>query len=136
MSAIAVALITALSSIATAFITAYFTAHTAANAAVQSAAENQARVIEHNQQQTNDQINRVAAGTAGSLAEGQKLCRVLLGHTWRDGMIVPKDWLISTCQDYQRRAGGTAYQLGCIYTDGTNLGGENGTFPVPNCGWK
>ena len=132
MSAIIVALIASVTSIATAGITAYVTIHTT----VADANAGQARIIEQNRQQANDQINRLSRATAGPLSEGQKLCRVLQGHTWRDGVIVPMDWTVSVCQDYQKKSGGSAYQLGCIYSDGTTLGGENGTFPSPNCGWR
>jgi hypothetical protein len=136
MSKIVLALIAAAASVSTAFITAYYTAHNAAAATVESATANQNHIIEQNQQHTNAQIDRLAGTTAGPLSDGQKLCRVLQGHTWRDGVIVPKDWSVSLCQDYQKKTGGTGYQLGCIYSDGTTLGGENGTFPSPNCGWR
>jgi hypothetical protein len=76
------------------------------------------------------------AGSAGPLEKGQKLCRVLQGKMWRDGLIVPQSWSVSLCVDYMKKTGGTAYQLGCIYTDGTNLGKEDGSFPSPNCGWQ
>jgi len=73
----------------------------------------------------------------GSLEEGQKLCVVLgKGKTWRDGLIVPQNWNKTFCEDYMKRSGGSGYQLGCIKTSGTILGGTDGTLPQPNCGWQ
>ena len=94
------------------------------------------------QEQTNqvqslqEGTTKLAANSLGSLEKGQKLCRVLQGKTWRDGLIVPQNWTISLCVDYMKKTGGNGYQLGCIYQDGTNLGGENGSIPSPNCGWQ
>jgi len=84
----------------------------------------------------NATVGALAANTPGSLEKGQKLCRVLQGKTWRDGLIVPQNWSISLCVDYMKKTGGNGYQLGCIYTDGTNLGKEDGSLPSPNCGWQ
>jgi hypothetical protein len=118
------AIVAAVSSFTTAYFTAdYKTEQQTANInAIKASAE--------------QKISTVAASTAGPLADGQKLCRVLAGKTWRDGLIVPKNWPISLCSDYAKKSGGTGYQLGCIYTDGTNLGKEDGTLPFPNCGWQ
>jgi hypothetical protein len=126
------ALIAGFSSIATAFITAYYTADNK----VAKASVTQSQQISNIRETTSDQINSLSASTAGPLARGQKLCRVLQKNTWRDGVIVPQDWSVSTCVDYQKKTGGTAYQLGCIYTDDTTLGKEDGSFPSPNCGWR
>lgn len=82
------------------------------------------------------QITQLESGSVGSLEKGQKLCRVLQGKTWRDGLIVPQNWSQSLCIDYMKKSGGNGYQLGCIYSDGTNLGKEDGSFPSPNCGWQ
>ena len=112
-----ISLIAAISSVVTAYVTASYTSRQAS-------------------QEQEKTINRVAASTAGPLENGQKLCRVLQGKTWRDGLIVPQNWNLNLCVDYMKKTGGTAYQLGCIYTDGTNLGKEDGSFPSPNCGWR
>jgi hypothetical protein len=97
------------------------------------------RQVQSNQEQVRQLSATSAAalaGSAGPLERGQKLCRVLQGRMWRDGLIVPQNWTVSLCVDYMKKTGGTAYQLGCIYTDGTNLGKEDGSFPSPNCGWQ
>lgn len=83
-----------------------------------------------------DDVKQLGAASLGSLADGQKLCRVLQAKTWRDGLIVPQNWSISLCTDYMKKTGGTGYQLGCIHEDGTTLGGMDGTIPSPNCGWR
>jgi hypothetical protein len=80
--------------------------------------------------------NKLAENSIGPLEQGQKLCRVLQGKTWRDGVIVPQSWNINQCKDYMLKSGGNGYQLGCVYTDNTTLGGENGSTPSPNCRWK
>jgi hypothetical protein len=85
---------------------------------------------------TRRDVQILYAVSAGTLDQGQKLCRVLQGRTWRDGLIVPQNWNVNLCIDYMRKTGGNGYQLGCIHRDGTILGGENGTIPYPNCGWQ
>jgi hypothetical protein len=82
------------------------------------------------------QIAQVQTGTAGPIEQGQKLCRVLQEEQWRDGLIVPKNWPISLCRDYMLKSKGSKFQLGCVYQDGLNLGSEEGTIPMPNCGWQ
>jgi hypothetical protein len=82
------------------------------------------------------QVQVLSVGVVGPLERGQKLCRVLRGSTWRDGIIVPQNWTVRLCEDYMRKTGGTDYQLGCIYTDGTNLALPARAIPSPNCGWQ
>jgi hypothetical protein len=81
-------------------------------------------------------IESVENNAAGSLDKGQKLCRVLQAETWRDGIIVPKNWTIFLCMDYMTKTDAHDYQLGCIYEDGITLGTAGGGIPYPNCGWK
>jgi hypothetical protein len=119
--------IAAIIGFSTAFLT-YFT----------NVAETQTQIQRANEQVQNAtiQINQLEKGSLGSLEKGQKLCRVLQGKTWRDGLIVPQNWSQNLCIDYMKKTGGNGYQLGCIYSDGTNLGKEDGSFPSPNCGWQ
>jgi archaellum component FlaF (FlaF/FlaG flagellin family) len=83
-----------------------------------------------------EQFRKFRVGSTGTTDEGQKVCMVLKGNKWRDGMIVPMDWTINLCQDYQRKTGGDAFQLGCIYPSGIVIAHENGTTPDRDCGWK
>ena len=85
---------------------------------------------------TDNRINQVAQGSVGTLEQGQKLCRVFAGNTWRYGIIVPQNWNVTLCSDYTKKTGGTKFQLGCIRTDGTNLAQPDGSLPSPNCGWN
>ena len=110
--------------------------YVAADHKVQQAAGQQEQQIRQAQEGTTARLNNVIASTPGPLETGQKLCRVLRGTSWRDGLIVPQNWTVSLCVDYMKKSGGTGYQLGCIYPDGTNLAKEDGSFPSPNCGWK
>jgi hypothetical protein len=81
-------------------------------------------------------VSGLEPATAGSLEEGQKLCRVLQGKSWRDGMIVPKNWTIRLCEDYMRKTEGTDYQLGCATKDNVYLASPPRAIPTPNCGWN
>ena len=87
-------------------------------------------------QQSSAQVAQLQGATAGTLSQGQKLCRVMQNKQWKDGLIVPQAWGINLCVDYMKKSGGTRYQLGCVYTDGLLLGSEDGTIPSPNCGWN
>lgn len=87
-------------------------------------------------QHSSQQISELQGSSAGTLDQGQKLCRVMQNKQWKDGLIVPKSWNINLCMDYMRKTGGTKYQLGCVYTDGLTLGNEDGTIPSPNCSWN
>jgi hypothetical protein len=134
MDRIWVALITTVGAIAVAFVTASVTAGTAASKATD--AQGAAHEALQAAQSAQAQSSQAASSSVGPLQSGQKLCRVLHGNTWRDGLIVPQDWTVSICVDYMKKSGGTGYQLGCIYSDGTNLAKEDGSLPSPNCGWK
>lgn len=101
----------------------------AANATTQAQAATRAV------QQSSQQVAQLQGATAGTLEQGQKLCRVMQNKQWKDGLIVPKSWPISLCRDYMLKSGGSKYQLGCVYQDGLTLGTEDGTIPSPNCGW-
>lgn len=83
-----------------------------------------------------EQVNQLQAATPGTLQQGQKLCMVMLGKQWKDGLVVPQGWNINLCMDYMRKTGGTKYRLGCVYNDNVVIGGENGTIPDRNCGWQ
>jgi type II secretory pathway pseudopilin PulG len=131
--AIWVALITAAASIVVAVVSGWFALRANNNQAELAKTANAAQSAANN---ANQQLNQVAASSAGTLERGQKLCRVIHGNTWRDGLIVPQNWTAALCSDYTKKTGGTGYQLGCIYTDGTNLAKPDGSFPSPNCGWN
>ncbi len=124
--------------IVTAIITASVSIATAYFAYRQniSQIEAQVRARDSQVQELQQGTNKLQASSLGSLEKGQKLCRVLQGKTWRDGLIVPQNWSVNLCIDYMKKTGGNGYQLGCIYADGTNLGREDGSFPSPNCGWQ
>lgn len=119
-AAVRVALITAIASIAVALITSILSYYT-----------------QRHLQDAQSQIQQLNQSTAGSLTNGQKLCRVLLLRSWRDSVIVPQSWNINLCNNYSKKLGGTGYQLGCVTNTGVSLGGENGTLPEDNsCGWN
>src|SRR5713101_6064834 len=78
--------------------------------------ESQARAANEKADIATRQVNQLAVTSLGSLEKGQKLCRVLQGKAWRDGLIVPQNWTVSLCVDYMKKTGGSGYQLGCIYS--------------------
>ena len=92
--------------------------------------------IQENTKQLQANTDRLVENSIAPLEKGQKLCRVLQGKTWHDGVIVPQSWDINQCKDYMLKTKGSGYQLGCVYTDNTTLGGEDGSTPSPNCGWR
>lgn len=67
---------------------------------------------------------------------GQKLCSVTNG-TFRDTIPVPASWVASDCAAYRNAlgAGGSFYQLVCIFDSGATFGAFNGGPPATNCGW-
>jgi hypothetical protein len=140
MERVPMALWTSLAAVVVAILTSVFNLQQQGNVA---GVKNQVEQTQNDLRDTRRQVEFAnqnaavaAAGSVGSLESGQKLCRVLQGRAWRDGLIVPKNWTVSLCVDYMKKTGGNGYQLGCIYSDGTNLGKEDGSFPSPNCGWQ
>jgi hypothetical protein len=81
------------------------------------------------------QVNQVSEDSLGSLDQGQKLCRVL-HKGWAEGLIVPRNWNVTLCVDYEKKTLGNGHQLGCIYANGTTLANPDGSLPSPNCGWN
>jgi hypothetical protein len=126
---IVVAIISGATSIVVALITANYTA--------ENKIAGEREVIYRNQQETTSQLNRLAGSTPGPLTDGQKLCRVLgKNQPLGDGVIVPQDWTVNTCKDYQLRVGGSTFELGCVFPNGTSIGKPDGGLPDRPCGWQ
>lgn len=95
--AIWVALIAAIASIVVAVVSGLFALQAINNQAELAKTANAAQNAANN---ANQQLNQVAASSAGTLERGQKLCRVIHGNTSRDGLIVPQNWTAALCSDY------------------------------------
>src|SRR5262249_9674199 len=104
LSKLMVAVISAVSAIVVAFITSYFQYQTQIAPTKTEMEKTQSQLGD-----TSQQLRQVQYNSAGTLQEGQKLCRVLQGRQWRDSVIVPKSWNVTLCHDYALRLGGTAY---------------------------
>lgn len=81
------------------------------------------------------QTDELAHNSVGTLSGGQKLCSAIVPNIFRDSVIVPQSWQPEQCRLFAGQVGGLQYQLGCVFSDGVKLGGANGGFPSPNCGW-
>jgi hypothetical protein len=85
----------------------------------------------------NSKMKQMESETPGSLGQGQKLCRIFHKNGGAEGLIVPQNWNLNLCKDYMHKIDGADFQLGCVSTTGTALGGLSGRLPVPNsCGWN
>jgi hypothetical protein len=87
-------------------------------------------------------LQKLKEESAGSLADGQKLCRAVWPDHFSDGLVVPKNWSADNCAVYASKVGGTQYFLGCIRSNSVEMGTGASTQPIAaagkptsNCGW-
>lgn len=84
---------------------------------------------------TKEEVRPLQQASMGSLAEGQKLCSVIIPGVFRDSLVVPRNWKPNTCRQFQMDVGAFQYQLGCVFDDAVSWGDVNGGIPKKNCGW-
>lgn len=70
-----------------------------------------------------------------ALTGTHKVCSAVVPGNFRDSIEVDNGWSAFTCLGWVQSVGGTAWQLGCLFTNGFSWGASNGGIPGPNCGW-
>ena len=63
-----------------------------------------------------------------------QVCSVYAAGSFRDSITVPDGFSIAACQDFQQKAGGYEYQLGCASASGISFSSPHAS--AWGCGWK
>jgi hypothetical protein len=66
---------------------------------------------------------------------GQKVCSVVFDNKFRDTILVPASFPSEACDKFRSIAGGSAFNLGCMFSRDITFGSANGGIPSENCGW-
>jgi hypothetical protein len=66
---------------------------------------------------------------------GQKVCSVVFDNKFRDTILVPASFPSEACDNFRSIAGGSAFNLGCMFSRDITFGSANGGIPSQNCGW-